>query len=91
MPELQKNIIDDLTNSTTESWRTFRIMAEMVTAFDALNSVDRNCISIFGSARVKPDQQEYADTVAIAKGLSEAGFGIISGGGPGIMEAANKS
>ena len=90
MPELQKNIIDDLTNSTTESWRTFRIMAEMVTAFDALNSVDRNCISIFGSARVKPDQQEYADTVAIAKGLSEAGFGIISGGGPGIMEAANK-
>ena len=89
MPELQRSIIDDL-NTTTESWRTFRVMAEMVGAFDMLNDIDRTCISIFGSARVKPGEKEYEETVAIAKGLAEAGYGIISGGGPGIMEAANK-
>lgn len=90
MPELQHNIIDDLANSTTESWRTFRIMAEMVTAFDALNAVPVNCISIFGSARVASDKPEYKDAEEIARRLAEAGFGIITGGGPGIMEAANK-
>lgn len=89
MPEIQRNIIDEL-NTTTESWRTFRILGEMVNAFDTLNDIEQHCISIFGSARVKPDAKEYAETVAIAKGLAEAGFGIISGGGPGIMEAANK-
>ena len=89
MPEFQRSIIDEL-NTTTESWRTFRILAEMVNAFDTLNDIKENCISIFGSARVKPDEQEYKDTVALAKALAEAGFGIISGGGPGIMEAANK-
>ena len=78
MPEIQRNIIDEL-NTTTESWRTFRIIGEMVNAFDTLNDIEQHCISIFGSARVKPDAKEYAETVAIAKGLAEAGFGIISG------------
>lgn len=90
MAELQRNIIDDLTNTTTESWRTFRIMAEMVTAFEILNEVPVNCISIFGSARSGPKSQEYKDAEEIARRLAEAGFGIISGGGPGVMEAANK-
>lgn len=90
MAELQRNIIDDLTNTTTESWRTFRIMAEMVTAFELLNEVPVNCISIFGSARSGPETSEYQEAVEIARRLAEAGFGIITGGGPGIMEAANK-
>lgn len=90
MPEVSQNIIDDLHNVTTESWRTLRIMAETVTALDTLNAVSHNCISIFGSARVTPDRKEYQDTVAVARGLARAGFGIITGGGPGIMEAGNR-
>ena len=90
MPELQQNMIDDLSSVTTESWRTFRIMAEMVEALDALNALKVKCISLFGTARCKPDSQEYKDAEKISRLLVEAGFGIISGGGPGIMEAANK-
>ena len=90
MPELRQNFVDDLTSATTESWRTFRIMAEMVQALDTLNALKVNCISIFGSARCTPDMQEYQDAEKIARMLVEAGFGIITGGGPGIMEAANK-
>ncbi len=90
MPELSQNIIDDLTNVTTESWRTLRIMAETVTALDTLNHVSVNCVSIFGSARVSPDRKEYTDTVEVARKLAQNGFGIITGGGPGIMEAGNK-
>ena len=55
MPELQQNMIDDLSSVTTESWRTFRIMAEMVEALDALNALKVKCISLFGTARCKPD------------------------------------
>lgn len=90
MPELRQNIVDDLASVTTESWRTFRIMAEMVEALDTLNSLTVNCISLFGSARCAQDSQEYKDAEKISRLLVEAGFGIISGGGPGIMEAANK-
>ena len=90
MPELQQNIVDDLASVTTESWRTFRIMAEMVEALDALNALKVNCISLFGSARCTQDMQEYQDAEKIARLLVQAGFGIISGGGPGVMEAANK-
>ncbi len=90
MPEISQNIIDDLHNVTTESWRTLRIMAETVTALDILNSVSANCISIFGSARLGPERKEYQETVEIARRLAEAGFGIITGGGPGLMEAGNK-
>lgn len=90
MPELQHNLVGDLHAVTTESWRTFRIMAEMVNAIDLLNSLTVNCISMFGSARSKPDSPEYRDAEKIASLLVEAGYGVITGGGPGVMEAANK-
>ncbi|NCX95438.1 MAG: TIGR00730 family Rossman fold protein [Chitinophagia bacterium] len=64
-------------------------MAEFVQGFETLAKVGP-CITIFGSARTKPDNPYYLLAEAIAKNLAEAGFGIISGGGPGIMEAANK-
>ncbi len=81
--------IDDL-NSSTESWRVIRILAEIATAFDKLNGITQDCISIFGSARTAPDHPHYQAAVDIARLLVENGYGVISGGGPGIMEAANK-
>ncbi len=90
MFDLQQNIVDDLQSLTTESWRTFRIMAELVQGLEELNAIKKSCISIFGSARCKPDSKEYQDAEQIANRLAQAGYGIISGGGPGIMEAANK-
>ena len=90
MPEVRQTILDDMTSVTSESWRTFRIMAEMVEALDKLNHLSMNCISIFGSARATPDTQVYKDAERIASLLVQKGFGIITGGGPGIMEAANK-
>lgn len=89
MIEKRQNNIDDL-SSSTESWRVFRVMSEMVDAFDTLNAVKTNCISIFGSARSKEDSEHYQATEKIARLLVENGYGVISGGGPGIMEAANK-
>ncbi len=71
------------------SWQIFKIMAEFVDGFEALAKLGP-CISVFGSARTQPGQPHYELTVDISKRLSEEGFGIISGGGPGIMEAANK-
>lgn len=71
------------------SWQIFKIMAEFVDGFEALAKIGP-CISIFGSARTKPGHPYYELAVEIAKQLSEEGFGIISGGGPGIMEASNK-
>ena len=71
------------------SWQIFKIMAEFVDGFEALAKLGP-CISIFGSARTKEENPYYELAVEIGKRLSEEGFGIISGGGPGIMEAANK-
>ncbi len=71
------------------SWQIFKIMAEFVDGFDALAKIGP-CISIFGSARTKPGSLYYELTVEIARRLATEGFGIITGGGPGIMEAANK-
>jgi len=71
------------------SWQIFKIMAEFVDGFEALAKIGP-CLSIFGSARTKPGEEYYELTVDISKRLAEEGFGIISGGGPGIMEAANK-
>lgn len=90
MPEIRRNLIDDLTTSTTESWRALRVMAEMVNALDTLNDLNVNCISIFGSARSKPESAEYKAAEKLAAMLVQAGFGVITGGGPGVMEAANK-
>ncbi|PWT78286.1 MAG: TIGR00730 family Rossman fold protein [Bacteroidetes bacterium] len=71
------------------SWQIFKIMAEFVDGFEALAKIGP-CISIFGSARTKPGEEYYESAVEISKRLAEEGFGIISGGGPGVMEAANK-
>ncbi|WP_455216875.1 LOG family protein [Kaarinaea lacus] len=74
---------------TRESWKIFQIMAEFVEGFERLAQI-RPSVSIFGSARTTQDNPYYEKTVAIARTLSDAGFSVVSGGGPGIMEAANK-
>src|SRR5579872_146132 len=73
----------------TDPWRVFRIMSEFVEGFDALSHIPPS-VAIFGSARTKPDDPTYLAAVETARLLAEAGFGIITGGGPGIMEAGNK-
>ncbi len=75
--------------SARESWRMLGIMAEFVEATERLASI-RPAVSIFGSARTPPDHAYYMLSEEIARRLSDAGFSVISGGGPGIMEAANK-
>jgi uncharacterized protein (TIGR00730 family) len=72
-----------------ESWHILGIISEFVEATEKLSEV-RPAVSIFGSARIKPGHKWYDLTVQLARQLSDAGFGVISGGGPGIMEAANK-
>jgi uncharacterized protein (TIGR00730 family) len=80
-------VIDAL--SVNESWRVFRIMAEFVEGIETLSGVD-NAVTIFGSARVKPDDVYYQKTEKLAKLLVQEKFNVITGGGPGIMAAANK-
>jgi len=75
--------------SARESWRVFGIMAEFVEGTERLNSI-KPAVSIFGSARTHPDHPHYKLAEQIALQLSDAGFSVISGGGPGIMEATNK-
>lgn len=72
-----------------ESWKVFQIMAEFVEGFERLATI-RPSISIFGSARILPEHPYYQLAEEIARALSDAGFSVVSGGGPGIMEAANK-
>ena len=74
---------------TNDSWALFKIMSEFVNGYEKLSSIGP-CISIFGSARTSEEHPNYKLTVAIAKAIASSGYGIISGGGPGIMEAANK-
>jgi uncharacterized protein (TIGR00730 family) len=76
-------------NPVQDLWRLFRIMAEFTEGFDELASVGP-AVSIFGSARVKPDDKYYKLAEKTAKILAKAGFAVITGGGGGIMEAANK-
>lgn len=71
------------------SWTMFKVLAEFVDGFERLNRIGP-CVSIYGSARTKSGEKYYDATVDLARGLVKEGFGIISGGGPGIMEAANK-
>src|SRR5579872_7157251 len=75
--------------TVTDPWRVFRIMSEFVEGFDSLSHIPPS-VAIFGSARVKPEDPAYVAAVETARLLAKAGFGIITGGGPGIMEAANK-
>jgi len=85
--EDKQYLVDAL--SIEESWRIFRIMAEFVEAIETLSKL-KNSVSIFGSARVRPDDPYYKKTEYLARRLAENGFSVITGGGPGIMEAANK-
>jgi uncharacterized protein (TIGR00730 family) len=85
--EEKQYLVDALT--AQESWRIFRIMAEFVDAIETLSGIN-HAISIFGSARVKPGEPYYEKTVVLARRLAQEGFSVITGGGPGIMEAANK-
>ncbi len=73
-----------------DSWRLFRIMSEFVEGFDALSGINRPAVSIFGSARTPSDDPYYQLAVTIAADLANAGYAVITGGGGGIMEAANK-
>lgn len=73
----------------SNSWTVFKVIAEFVDGYERLNKIDP-CISIFGSARTKPDNPHYKLAERVAGLLVEEGYGIITGGGPGIMEAANK-
>ena len=72
-----------------ETWRVFRIMSEFVEGFEELKDVGP-AISIFGSARTAKNDWSYKCTMKVAEGLAKRGFAVISGGGPGIMEAANR-
>lgn len=80
-------VVDAL--SMDESWRLFRIMAEFVESIEELSQVKR-AVSIFGSARTLPDDEYYGKAEKLAGLLVQNGFSVITGGGPGIMEAANK-
>tara|TARA_A100001015_G_scaffold319864_1_gene444208 strand:+ start:37 stop:720 length:684 start_codon:yes stop_codon:yes gene_type:complete len=87
MNELRKKNWNEI--KTNDSWALFKIMSEFVNGYEKLSAIGP-CISIFGSARTPSDHPTYELTVAIAKAIASSGYGIISGGGPGIMEAANK-
>jgi uncharacterized protein (TIGR00730 family) len=80
-------IVDDLTKDDT--WRMFNILAEFVEGFDVLPEV-YPAVTIFGSSRSHPNSVNYKTTQTVARLLVESGFNVISGGGPGVMEAANK-
>ena len=73
----------------SDSWQIFKVMAEFVDGFEKMAKIGP-CVSIFGSARTKPDNKYYQLAEEIAFKLTREGYGVITGGGPGIMEAANK-
>ncbi len=89
IPKMQGADVASHAFSARESWRVFEIMAEFVEATERLSCI-RPAVSIFGSARTPLDHAYYKLTEEISRQLSDAGFSVISGGGPGIMEAANK-
>lgn len=74
---------------TNDSWALFKIMGEFVDGFEKMSAIGP-CVSIFGSARAKPESKYFTLAERIARKIVEAGYGIITGGGPGVMEAANK-
>ncbi len=74
---------------TNDSWAIFKIMGEFVNGFEKMSKIGP-CVSIFGSARTKPDHRYYKLTERVAQKIVESGYGVITGGGPGIMEAGNK-
>ncbi len=87
MSEKQQYVVDAI--SAGNSWRLFKILAELVEGFETLDDL-YPAVSIFGSARVKPGDETYETTYQLAKKLATHGYHIITGGGPGVMEAGNK-
>jgi len=81
--------VDLLVKTQEDVWRVFRVMAEFVEGFSTLSKLGP-CVSIFGSARISSNTPYYRLAKSVAKEFVRAGYGIISGGGPGIMEAANR-
>lgn len=84
--EEKQYVIDALTE---DSWRMFRIIGEFAQGFEAMSDIGKS-VTIFGSARIDPQHDWYHKAEQLAARLSEAGYAVLSGGGPGIMEAANK-
>lgn len=76
--------------SQGDSWRMFRIISEFVEGFDTLSAIKRPSVTIYGSARTAEDDPDYQKSRELARTLAELGYGIVTGGGPGIMEAANR-
>ena len=85
--EQYQYVIDEM--QAGDSWRIFRILAEFVEGFDLL-SRQEPMVSVFGSARSKPEDKVYKNATELGRKLADAGIAVITGGGPGIMEAANK-
>ncbi len=88
MKDIQKEFLDNR-NPTKDLWRMFRVLSDFTDAFEELDDLPPG-ISIFGSAREKPGEYYYEKATEISQKLSDKGYAIITGGGPGIMEAANK-
>lgn len=86
---MQDRQLRQVLNVQQDVWRVFRIMSEFVEGFSTLSKLGP-CVSIFGSARVKPNTPYYRLAKSVAKEFGKAGYGVISGGGPGVMEAANR-
>ena len=78
-----------MSDQKREAWKIFQIIAEFVDGFEQLSHI-KPAVSVYGSARLNEDHPDYQRAEAISLALSNAGFSVISGGGPGIMEAANK-
>lgn len=85
--EIQKKYIKDI--KSADVWSVFKIMADFVKGFDELGDLGPT-VTIFGSARTKEDDYYYKETLKLSQSLANRGFNIMSGGGPGIMEAANR-
>ncbi len=90
-PKVEEKFQDKSWNErkSNDSWAIFKIMSEFVEAFEKLSKIGP-CVSIFGSARTKPDDKYFKMADEIAYQLTQNGYGVITGGGPGIMEAANR-
>jgi uncharacterized protein (TIGR00730 family) len=88
-PTFSTNAKDWKERRVVDTWQIFKIIAEFVEGFEKLSKIGP-CVSIFGSARLKPGDAYYELTVQVAEMLASRGYGIITGGGPGVMEAGNK-
>ena len=93
MAELDQKDLKDLSElyglNAEEPWRIFRIMSEFIDSFEVM-AKHKRLVSIFGSARTKTDDPVYQDCVRLGELLTDGGYGVLTGGGPGIMEAANR-